>query len=100
MAMGAAVSLSLICIFSTLWRQEWLAFCISLPGPISLAVGIYLLLRNNPITSDYALPSVRHSKQVWQSLLTLSSVYFVTYIFFYGLLQLSIKGITFSLLPH
>jgi hypothetical protein len=92
MSLALPLSVSTLCIMSTILKHDWILCAVSFCGPLAMAVGVYLTLKS--ISSAKKEPGVTETShdQAYRSLLVLSCVYFVTYLFFYGAVQLLMRA--------
>jgi hypothetical protein len=92
MSLAFPLSVSALCIMSTILKHDWVLCAVSLCGPLALGAGVSLLLKSQPGHDENTVLTEWMRDQVYRSLLILSAVYLVTYTFFYGAIQLLMKA--------
>jgi hypothetical protein len=91
MGLSFAVSESALCILSAVWKRDWLLFAVSLCGPIAMGAGVYLTLKSPADPGEDMVSMARMRDQSYRFLLILSSVYVVTYGFYYAVVQILLR---------
>jgi hypothetical protein len=91
MGLSFAAFESALCVMSTILKHDWLLFAVSLCGPVALGVGAYLVMNKSASTDRDAAVAVKTCDLSYRFLLILSSVYVVTYGFYYAVVQLLLK---------
>jgi len=91
MALSFCIAESLLCMASAAWAHHWMLFAISMPGPVSLVLGSYFVTAQGRKRENRG--GDREMDPLYRALLILACVYAVTYTFFYGLVQLAIRGL-------